>query len=169
MSYFEQGAKPWEALTYLKLRFVAGDRTLADRAVEASRRGIERLAAQPHFEAELQEMRARIEEREASPSLKSGAGGTYDLDYLTGALQARHRVWLAGNLRDRLRLLQNHGLFEVEEYAILTQAAIFLRTIEHIVRLVTGSSGKWLPVSEHAHRSVQKLLAVALGDEEALT
>ena len=33
-TYFREEAKPWEALTYVKLRYVAGDRALANRVMK---------------------------------------------------------------------------------------------------------------------------------------
>jgi glutamine synthetase adenylyltransferase len=49
-------------------------------------------------------------------------------------------------------------LLEADEYDQLVQSALFLRTLEHLVRLVTGRARKWLPVAEHPHRALQKLL-----------
>ena len=166
-AYFEDEAKPWEALTYLKMRHVAGDREVGNRAIEEVRKGIARIAARPDFEAELNEVRTRLERSEAGPNFKTGPGGVYDLDYLAGVLQARHQVWLAGNLRDRLRSLDNAGLLESGEFEGLAESALFLRTLEHLVRLVTGRASKWLPVGEHQHRSVQKLLWHVLGIQES--
>jgi glutamate-ammonia-ligase adenylyltransferase len=157
-SYFQDEAKPWEALTYLKLRHVAGDREVSDRALAGVHNGIAGIASRPDFESELKDVRTRLERSETSANFKTGQGGTYDLDYLTGVLQARHQLWLVGNLRGRLNLLFEQHLLEATEYDQLTQGARFLRTLEHLVRLVTGRARKWLPVAEHPHRAVQKLL-----------
>ena len=100
-------------------------------------------------------------------NFKTGAGGTYDLDYLAGSIQARHQLWLAGNLRERLNLLQAHGLLDANQHDQLTQSALFLRTLEHLVRLVTGRARKWLPVAEHPHRALQKLLWRVLRSEDS--
>jgi len=165
-AYFGK-AKPWEALTYLKMRHVAGDSDVADRAVQAVRKGIAQVATWPDFQKELNEVRTRLEHNESGPNFKVGPGGTYDLDYLAGALQARHQLWLAGNLRDRLRLLGEHGLLSTGEFERLEESALFLRTLEHLVRLVTGRARKWLPVAERPRRSVQKLLWRVLGAEDS--
>ncbi len=157
-AYFRDEAKPWEALTYLKLRHVAGDRELGSRASQAVRKGIAEIATRPDFDAELTDVRLRLERSETAANFKSGAGGIYDLDYLTGSLQARHRLWLAGNLRERLHLLHEHGLLNAAEHDQLVQSALFLRTLEHLVRLVTGRARKWLPVAAHPHRALQKLV-----------
>jgi len=100
-AYFREEAKPWEALTYLKLRFLAGDCAVADHALRAVQDGISEMANRPEFDGELTEVRERLERSENTQSFKTGPGGIYDLDYLAGSLQARYQLWLAGNLRDR--------------------------------------------------------------------
>ena len=49
----------------------------------------------------------------------------------------------------------------------LSSSAHFLRTVEHLVRLVTGRARKWLPVAEHPRRAVQKLLWRMLGADDS--
>jgi glutamine synthetase adenylyltransferase len=146
---------------------VAGDREVADRAGEAVRKGITRIAARPGFAAELSEVRTRLQRSESASNFKTGPGGVYDLDYLAGVLQARHQLWLPGNLRDRLQLLHEAGLLKAAEFEHLAASALFLRTLEHLVRLVTGRARKWLPVAEYPRRAVQKLLSSVLGLEKS--
>ena len=165
-SYFREEAKPWEALTYLKLRYAAGDRALAERTMEAVQEGIAEIARKPGFEAELRDLRGKLEKSESGHNFKTGAGGTYDLDYLAGVLQAKHQLWFSGNLWERLRRLRESGLLREEDYEILARSASFLRTIEHGVRLVTGRARKWLPVAEHPRRAVQKLVWRTLDDSD---
>ncbi len=157
-AYFQDEAKPWEALTYLKLRHVAGDREVGARALEAACEGIAAIAGRPEFDSELQDVRLRLERSESPANFKTGPGGSYDLDYLVGSLQARHHLWLAGDLQQRLNLLHEQGLLDAAEHDQLIESALFLRTLEHLVRLVTGRARKWLPVAEHPHRALQKLL-----------
>ncbi|HTV64540.1 MAG TPA: hypothetical protein VMD98_02990 [Bryocella sp.] len=156
--YFRDEAQPWEALTYAKLRYVAGDETFAQQASGVVRHGMSELAARSDFTAQLRELRTRLERSESAQNLKTGPGGIYDVDYLAGALQARHGIWLAGNLAERLHAIHAEGLLEEEEYRCLIACVHFLRTLEHVVRLVTGRTRKWLPVAEHPRRAVQKLL-----------
>ena len=165
--YFAQEAKPWEALTYLKMRYVAGDGGVAERALQAVRTCTAQIATRPDFQTELEDVRARLEHSESGPNFKTGPGGTYDLDYLAGTLQAQHQLWLTGNLRDRLRLLAKHNLLPAPEFQRLQESALFLRTLEHLVRLVTGRARKWLPVAEHPRRSVHRLLWRVLGAESS--
>ncbi len=166
-TYFADEAKPWEALTYLKLRYVAGDERVADSALEVVKTGIANLAARADFTAQLAEVRARLERSESGPNLKTSSGGSYDLDYLAGALQAQHQLWFVGNLAERLRRLNQHGTLPDAEYRQLSESAHFLRTVEHVVRLVSARPRKWLPVAEHPRRVVQKLLWRILEAEDS--
>ena len=166
-AYFRDEAKPWEALTYLKLRYVAGDAATADDALRTVQTGIWKMAMRSDFESELAEIRARLERSELGQNLKSGAGGSYDIDYLAGLLQARHEIWRAGNLVERCGLLRDHGLLDQDDCQRLVESAHFLRTVEHVVRLVTGRTRKWLPVADHPRRAVQKLLWRILGADDS--
>ena len=166
-SYFRDEAKPWEALTYLKLRYVAGDRMLADKVKETVHAGIAALATRAEFDAELSEVRSRLERSESAQNLKTGAGGSYDIDYLAGMLQAKHQIWFVGNLSERLQILSERGLLPELHAEILAESARFLRTLEHVVRLVSGRPRKWLPVADHPRRCVQKLLWSILGTRDS--
>jgi glutamate-ammonia-ligase adenylyltransferase len=165
-AYFAYEAKPWEALTYLKLRYVAGDRELADRILKVVQDGIAAMAHRSGFDDELREVRTKLEKSESGHNFKTGAGGSYDLDYLAGVLQAKHQLWFAGNLCERLRRLRDRDLLQAQDYEILARNARFLRTIEHGVRLVTGRARKWLPVAEHPRRAVRKVVWPMLDDNE---
>ena len=166
-TYFRDEAKPWEALTYLKLRYVAGDRALADTVMETVHAGIAGLAERAEFNAELREVRTRLEHSESPQNLKTGAGGSYDIDYLTGLLQAKHQVWFVGNLPERVQTLRERELLPESHAQVLGESARFLRTVEHLVRLVSGRARKWLPVAEHPRRCVQKLLWSVLGTNDS--
>ncbi len=166
-TYFKEEAKPWEALTYLKLRYVAGDRQLADAVLHIAQNGIAGMSKRSGFETELFEVRTRLERSESSQNLKTGAGGSYDIDYLAGMLQAKHQLWLVGNLWERLQWLQKQGLLAEQQCRELSENACFLRTLEHLVRLVSGRARKWLPVAEHPRRSVQKLLWTMLSTNDS--
>jgi glutamate-ammonia-ligase adenylyltransferase len=166
-AYFHEEAQPWEALTYVKLRYVAGDRNLADRALHIVREGISAMGRRPGFDADLADVRARLERSEGAQNLKTGPGGSYDIDYLAGSLQAQHQLWLPGNLVERLQLLRGRHLLTEDEYDLLAESARFLRTVEHVIRLVSGRARKWIPLAEHPRRAVQKLLWRMLGAEDS--
>ena len=166
-AYFRDEAQPWEALTYTKLRLVAGDPDLAQRVIQIVQHGASELAVRANFHSELRELRTRLERSETAQNLKTGPGGIYDIDYLAGSLQAQHQVWAPGNLVDRLHALRRKGLLEEDDHRHLAGGAHFLRTVEHVVRLVTGRARKWLPVADHPRRAVQKLLWRMLSADES--
>ena len=56
-TYFREEAQPWEALTYVKLRHVAGDQSLSNRVLNIVRDGIAKMAEKPDFGAELADVR----------------------------------------------------------------------------------------------------------------
>ena len=155
--YFAREAKPWEALTYLRLRRVAGSRAVAERALEAVRGGSAEMARRPEFAAELGEMRYRLEESSSEPNFKTNAGGTYDIDYIAGRLQLENSVWCGGNLADRVDAVRRHGLLPAKDARELRANATILRRLEHDVRLVTGRAIKWLPSGEHPRRTLARL------------
>jgi len=164
--YFKDEAKAWEALTYVKVRHVAGDRGLSDQVLQVVQEGIAAIAGKPQFTAELSDVRRRLERSETGQNLKTGAGGSYDIDYLAGALQAKHGLWLVGNLPERLRWLCEHTVLSSPECEELIENARYLRTVEHVVRLVSGRARKWLPVADHPRRAVQKLVWRMLGGSD---
>jgi glutamate-ammonia-ligase adenylyltransferase len=158
-SYFASEAQAWEALTYTKLRFIAGSARLAERAAAQVEQGSARFAEDPSFPAGVREMRGKLEKAESSEpgSFKTGPGGFYDIDFVASYLMVRHRVRLGGNIRERLHGLAAQGLLSDSDCATLDSAAELLRTLEHVVRLVTGRARKSLPASEHAYETVERL------------
>ena len=157
--YFAQDACPWEAISYLRLRFVAGDLAVAGSALTNARAGIADMAGRLEFDRELADMRSRLESSDSALNFKTSPGGAYDIDFLAGRLQEKHRIWSDGNLAERISLLHDRGLLGQDESRALIRSAEFLRTLEHSVRLVTGRPDKWLPVAEHAQVRVTRLMA----------
>lgn len=150
-AYFVNGAQPWEALSYTKLRFIAGSALLGDEAVAATRQLWQRYREDSGFTSAVAEMRLRVEQSERGESWKTSAGGIYDVDFLVNRLLVQHGLAeRRGNLRDRLWRLAESGALSKSDAAALDHAAEFLRTLEHVVRLITGRARKWLPAAEHA-------------------
>ncbi len=164
--YFVRAARSWEAISYLRLRLVTGDVAVGELALRAVREGIGEMAERPEFDRELMDMRSRLESSDPVPNLKTLPGGAYDIDFVAGRLQAKHRIWSQGSLAERVRLLRKHGLLGEQECQELAANAEFLRTLEHFVRLVTGRPGKWLPAGDHARVCVATLMGRLRGQEQ---
>ena len=157
-AYFANEAQAWETITYLRMRFVTGGVEIGERAAQLVRDGVLEASRRPEFARELFAIRQRLEASDASPNFKTGPGGTYDLDFLSGSLQAQHAVWSNDNLATRIGLLAERGTLRADDAGELSANARFLRHLEHCVRLVTGRPDKWLPASDHARAAVERLM-----------
>ena len=157
--YFLTEAQPWEALMYTKLRLVAGPGRLADRAIAATHSLFQRFAGDMSFATAVREMRHKLEPGPAGePSLKTSAGGAYDIDFLTGYLLIRNGAdETRGTLRDRLwRCVELKGL-DKSDATDLDHAAELYRTVEHAIRLVIGRTEKSLPAAPQARNNIERL------------
>ena len=164
--YFAVEAEPWEALTYTKLRPVAGAEEIAARAVTAVDTLAHRYAAQPDFAAAVREMRFRLEERGGEMNLKTSPGAIYDVDFIATYFAVRNRGERpARNIGERLRALRDRSELDPASAGSLARAAELFRTVEHVVRLVTGRSRKTLPVGEHARQATEELARAILRRE----
>jgi [glutamine synthetase] adenylyltransferase / [glutamine synthetase]-adenylyl-L-tyrosine phosphorylase len=164
-AYFQQEAQAWEALTYAKMRLVGGSREVGDETMAAADELFQRFAGEESFLSDIVDMRAKLERAEANGrNLKTAAGGTYDVDFLTNFLLIKNgQRQKHGTLRDRLWRCAEANLLQKSDVARLDHAAEFLRTVEHVVRLVSGRTYKWLPPTEHARDTVTKLTERILG------
>ena len=166
-SYFAGEAQPWEALTYTKLRFIIGNAGLGRKAQSATETLFRRFAADQGFAAAVRQMRQRLQDASApARSIRTSAGGLYDSDFLSSFLLVKHGIRpKSGTLRDRLWRCSAAGALDKKDAAILDHAAELCRTVEHVVRLVTGRNGRWLPAAEHARAATETLTAEVLHRE----
>jgi len=166
-TYFETEAQPWEALTYTKLRFVAGDASVARRAESATEILFRRFAGDSNFADEVRKMRRRLELASApEQSIRSAPGALYDADFLSGYLLVSNGVRpKVGTLRDGLWRCAGAGVVDKHDAAMLDHAAEFCRTVEHVMRIVAGRKTRWLPSAEHPREAVEKLTSQILRRE----
>jgi glutamate-ammonia-ligase adenylyltransferase len=157
--YLADEALAWEALTYTKLRFVAGRIDMAQSVLTTAWRRIVAIAAEPAFAQAVGEMRARLEKSNRySRSFKLARGGFYDIDFLTSFLMLREASLTQGNTLVRLQHLRELGAIDGSTFAELKQATLLYRTADHIIRLVTGRARPELPEAQHARAAVEKLV-----------
>jgi len=162
-AYFAREAQPWEALTYGKIRFIAGDRSLAARANQQARDFCQRFSQDDALVRTLDSLRQKLAGA-GEPGFKNAPGGLYDIEYLTGCLLMQHGHGLAnGTMRDRLWRCADAGVMTRQTAATLDHAAELMRCIEHAARLVTGRSQPWLPATESAKEMTFRLAAAMLG------
>ncbi|MFQ5816595.1 MAG: hypothetical protein ACE5H2_01390 [Terriglobia bacterium] len=170
--YFATTADVWEAVTYLKVRPVAGDLEFASTWCERLRQILaERFAAWDQIGTPLAEMRLRIEEEANRSSreefnFKTGPGGVYDLDFIISALSlAAGASSLAGcHLQAQVESLPATGRLSEDDRRLLARAALFLRALDHSARLTTGRATSTLPSRPAGLEPVTLLLGRLLGE-----
>jgi glutamine synthetase adenylyltransferase len=169
MQYFRHEAQPWEALSYTKLRHVAGSALIASEVFEATRHLHQRFAATPSFRRQVREMRSRLEMSVGKErDFKKGWGGFYDIDFIASSLTVERAAAVpATDIIARLTALNHAGALRASETSALCHAAEFLRTLEHCLRMVYGSARNTLPGFEPDLEAVGKLMRASLGRELA--
>jgi glutamate-ammonia-ligase adenylyltransferase len=150
LSYVAEDAQAWELLTYMKAHPLAGDAQLAQLLVDRLPAAIDhRLSTKADFEGELHQMRRRLEREMAVPSsnTKTAPGGYYDVDFAVSRTRLRRRVAAppGANMAEQIAALRAAEAISAEDAAALTEGAGFLRSVDHILRLVTGKAPLGLP------------------------
>jgi glutamine synthetase adenylyltransferase len=162
--YLAHDARPWEALTYTKQSFVAGDSLISARVLTSVWHQIIKLAARPGFSTAVRQMRERLERTNRYPhSFKQARGGFYDIDFLTSYLMLREASLTDGNTLNRLRHVNSIGAPQETEFVELERATLLYRTVDHVIRLVTGKPRPELPDAEHSRAAVEELVAKTFG------
>ena len=164
--YLAEEAQPWEALTYSKLRFVAGRKDIAVSLLPLAWRRIIEIAARPGFSSAVLEMRGRLENSNRYPgSFKLARGGFYDIDFLASYLKLAQANMVTGNTLERLEALQRAQLLEQSIFEKLREATLLYRTADHAIRLVTGRARPELPTAEHARHATERIVNKILETE----
>lgn len=162
--YLAEEAQPWEALTYTKLRFVAGNKDVAALLLPLVWRQIVEIGFRPGFATAVQEMRRRLEKSNRYPnSFKLAAGGFYDIDFLVAYVMLTQANLASGNTVERLQHLHGANLLATPVFETLRDAALLYRITDHAVRLVTGRATPELPAAEHARQATETLVSKIRG------
>ena len=147
LGYLASDAAPWEAITYLKLRPVAGNLEFGARILQQAHAALRgRYSGSAHateLAGELARIRAKVEQDAAGPRAKGRfkkmAGGFYDLEYVIGYLTyARGVACGGGNTLDQIEPLRAAGALDAEGIDQLRTTAELYRAADHAARLITG-------------------------------
>ena len=147
--YHRTSSQLWERQSLIKARYVAGNSSLGEV--------LEKLAADFAFGSglskegvgEIHHLRMRMERELAGESdrqfnLKKGRGGIVDIEFLTQMLQLAHGIHhptlrCQGTLK-ALKALHQQGILKKKEYATLADGYLFLRRLDHRLRLERDQS-----------------------------
>lgn len=147
--YHRTTAELWERQALIKMRFVAGNRRLGRDTERVAERFVYGRGLTEEGVAEIHHLRMRMEQELAKedPSqfnLKKGKGGMVDIEFLAQMLQLAYghrfpRLRLRGTL-DALDALRNDKILPKEPYHLLSQGYLFLRRLDHRLRLERQAS-----------------------------
>jgi [glutamine synthetase] adenylyltransferase / [glutamine synthetase]-adenylyl-L-tyrosine phosphorylase len=166
--YHETSSELWERQALIKLRAAAGDRALGAKAEAVARAFAYGKNLTSEDVGMIDHLRMRMEKELAKEdderfNLKKGMGGLVDIEFLTQMLQLKH-----GGGRPRLqtqptlaalKALYEEKILGAEEYRALSEGYLFLRRLDHRLRLERNES---LDVFERNAAKLQQT-AVALG------
>jgi [glutamine synthetase] adenylyltransferase / [glutamine synthetase]-adenylyl-L-tyrosine phosphorylase len=148
-AYHKTSSLLWERQALIKARSVAGDRTLGKEIEKIAQdfaygQGLTRDGA-----SEIHHLRMRMEkelagEDESHFNLKKGKGGLVDIEFLTQMLQLTHGLRFR-EVRKRatlqaLKALHERGILKKGEYQLLYDGYLFLRRLDHRLRLERDQS-----------------------------
>jgi glutamate-ammonia-ligase adenylyltransferase len=164
--YHATSSELWERQALVKLRAAAGDPSLGNEGEEVARGfaygkglGDEDIAMIDHLRMRMENELAK--ENAQRFNLKKGMGGLVDIEFLTQMLQLKYgrgsrRIQTQGTL-DALKALSAERIVTPTEYRVLSEGYLFLRKLDHRLRLERNES---LDILE---RDPERLQQTALG------
>ena len=160
--YFTEQAEPWEAITYMKARTIAGDIGRGTSFLnELQTVDWERFGTSRDTAGKLMEMREKLE-RAQGPShpIKAGAGGYYDIDFILMSLRLKDAGLFFSSLNTpaRIGIIRTRGGLTATQVDRLWRAAVIFRSLDHAIRLAAGPSSHKLPTSASQLEIVAELL-----------
>ncbi|HEX9788891.1 MAG TPA: bifunctional [glutamate--ammonia ligase]-adenylyl-L-tyrosine phosphorylase/[glutamate--ammonia-ligase] adenylyltransferase, partial [Candidatus Binatia bacterium] len=172
--YHHTSSQLWERQALIKTRQVAGDAALGKEVERIAKafaygRGLKRDEV-----GEIHHLRMRMErelagEDETRFNLKKGRGGLVDIEFLTQMLQLTHGHRLA-KLRRRqtleaLNALHEENILKRDEYRLLADGYLFLRRLDHRLRLERDQSIDAFEAAPERVESIAQALGYGNGDE----
>jgi len=145
LSYYDTLGRTWERQALIKVRSVAGDRTLGDEFLRAIESFVWRQYLSFAEINEIKAMKRRIEQNaqrtgDGERDVKTGRGGIRDVEFTIQFLQLLNggdlpRVRERGTLA-AMQALESAGCLTDPEYRALDDAYRFLRKTEHRLQLL---------------------------------
>lgn len=156
LEYYERWSRPWEHLALLKARSAAGDETLGDAFIAATRTYSYPAKLPPDALGEIRHLKARMEKErvprgtDARRHLKFGPGGLADVEFSAQMLQLRHAhemddLRVTGTI-EALDACWREGLLSDAESLRLAEAYRFLSRARNRMFLMAGRPQDALPV-----------------------
>jgi glutamate-ammonia-ligase adenylyltransferase len=170
-SYVSERASAWEHSAYLKAREVAGCLNLGARAREAiCRAAFDKSSRNPRLREELSAIRMRLQREKARtgrPDIKWGRGGMTDVYFITRYLQLRDRIYYPPEhgTQSLVKRLAERGSLDDRSAGVLFDGYLFLRRVDHWMRLLLDRPTPALPASDMALGDLARALGLASAEE----
>lgn len=171
VSYISNRASGWEHSAYLKAREVAGDLEFGARARRAiCDASFEAASGNPSLKEELRDMRGRLvkeKARSGRPNIKWGRGGMTDVYFVTRYLQLRDRSYFPPDRGTSalIAYLGGQGALDRQDSRALFDGYMFLRRLDHWMRLLLDRPGPTLPASAASIRELTRALGLGSASE----
>ena len=160
--YFSDQAEPWEAITYMKARTVAGDLHRGTKFLtELQDVDWQRYGRSGELASNLVVMRTKIENSQGAVNpIKAGRGGYYDVDFILMYLRLRNAglFFPSLNTPERIAILRTTKALSPKQADTLEMAAEFLSSLNHAIRVAIGPSANKLPGSVSQRNIVSNLV-----------
>lgn len=147
--YHQTSSELWERQALIKARVVTGDQRLGSNAERVAEGFAYGQGLTQDGIAEIHHLRMRMERELAREdlshfNLKKGKGGMVDIEFLAQMLQLSHghchsALRKRGTL-EAVRALRDHKIIKESEYRVLSKGYLFLRHLDHRLRLERDQS-----------------------------
>jgi len=157
VTYLKRHASLWERQALLKARTIAGNQNVGQEFLAQAKPIIFDNHGQP-LRAEIHKLKQLIEQKLSKHGrrwgeVKLGQGSIRDIEFVTQYLQLAHgpgkNIYTPTTLK-ALPALNSAGFLPVEEYRVLADGYIFLRTVEHHLQLMHYRQTHTLPQNPQA-------------------
>lgn len=166
LEYLANSAQLWEKQAMLKARVIAGDRQVGMAFLKRAEQYLFNTPSEIVRES-VRAMKQKIEaglEKSGKiwGEVKLGQGSIRDVEFVVQYLQLVHGgkqpAVRSFNTLDALVRLADCGFLHADEYRVLTDGYVFLRTIEHALQLVHNKQTHELPQDEAELRYLARRL-----------
>jgi len=171
--YHKSSSQLWERQALIKTRGIAGDRTLGEEVENITAAFAYGKTLAPDEIAEIHHLRMRME-RELSAenatrfNLKKGRGGLVDIEFITQMLQLtyghRHPRLRERSTLAALDALREEKVLNSGEYRLLSTGYLFLRRLDHRLRLECDQSIDAFEADPGRLESIALALGYGIGD-----
>jgi glutamate-ammonia-ligase adenylyltransferase len=170
--YYESWGLTWERAALIKARPVAGDLEVGEEFLRTVTPFVYRKYLDFTSIEEIQEMKERINlaasrARRGDRDLKLGAGGIREIEFFVQAHQliygGKNKALRVRGTLEALSALAQQGIVPAEERAALSDAYVFLRSLEHRIQVHQERQTHVLPHREEDLHRLARTMGLSGG------